>query len=53
MSFSAKKHNVQYIINLGRYPSKLKMSTIVPVFECDDRRTQIQISFFVKLQQYI
>ena len=24
-------------INLGRYPSKLDMSTIVPVFKCDDK----------------
>ena len=25
------------MITLGRYPSKLKMSTIVPVFKCDDK----------------
>ena len=37
MSFSAKKHNVQYIVNLRRYSSRLKMSTIVPVFKCDDK----------------
>ena len=24
-------------INLGKYPSKLEMSTIVPVFKCDDK----------------
>ena len=34
---AAKKHNVQYIINLGRYPSKLEMSIIVPVFKSDDK----------------
>ena len=37
MSLGAKKHNVQYFINLGRYSSKLKMSTIAPVFKCDDK----------------
>ena len=46
MSFSAaKKHNVQYIINLGRYPSKLKTSTIVPVFKCDDK-TDLDPKYF-------
>ena len=34
---AAKKHNVQYIINLGRYPSKLEMSIIVLVFKSDDK----------------
>ena len=34
---AAKKHNVQFIINLRRYPSKLKMSTIVPVFKSDEK----------------
>ena len=37
MSFSVKKRNVQYIINLGKYTSKLEMSTIVPVFKSDDK----------------
>ena len=36
MSFSTK-NAIFSMINLRRYPSKLKMSTIVPVFKCDDK----------------
>ena len=37
INVSVPKYSLPSIsINLGRYPSKLQMSTIVPVFKCND-----------------